>query len=545
MYLLVLCIILTLLQIVLMILISRNKIVNEVFNGDPQDAILSFCSHDTERCKPPAGLRSCCVDHLAQMLDDLTHELGPKIFILFGTLLAFKRYNGKHMIPHDDDLDTGILAEHEIYLKKAIPKLEKLGYVIELNDVPDQGSGPDPGCSNSSNCLNIKYPPARYYVMKYSKKNNLHLDIAVLNKLQLKTGERFLVDAPKKWIDDIRNMEKNEIMKYKTWIFPENHILPVISGEYLDINIYYPTNAEKLLEYIYGKNYMIPYNRDKFKEGKPVTRLLKNLNTNNNSEIGLGDILIINLDKDTHRLHHLFVQCSQEGLYAKKAANCCTGDLLKIETDRFTYMPAPYNRKLTNAEQKCFLSHEMCWEKASESKLPSLIVEDDVSLPFDIKSKLKVVIDHMNMLIHNKIIPKATVVRLGRAAYDRYIQIGNTCLAYSDFGTGAWAYIVTPEAASKLIKRSFRSKLENTSDLDKLKWPSDHFFNTPNLDTEKRNKIWEDIGSDYIHLDLYYDHLVFQDIKFRYNIKNNDRRKYLIQELSTSFKTSRSSVPDF
>ena len=61
--------------------------------------------------------------------------------------------------------------------------------------------------------------------MKYSKKNNLHLDIALLNKLQLKTGERFLVDAPKKWIDGIRNMEKNEIMKYKTWIFPENYVM--------------------------------------------------------------------------------------------------------------------------------------------------------------------------------------------------------------------------------------------------------------------------------------------------------------------------------
>ena len=45
--------------------------------------------------------------------------ISSKIFILFGTLLAYKRYDGKHMIPHDDDLDTGILAEHENLLKKA------------------------------------------------------------------------------------------------------------------------------------------------------------------------------------------------------------------------------------------------------------------------------------------------------------------------------------------------------------------------------------------------------------------------------------------
>ena len=541
MYLLSLCVILILLQIILMMLLNTN--VNKIFNGNPEDVILNFCSHDTERCKRPAGLHSCCVDHLVQMLDDLTHELGPKIFILFGTLLAYKRYDGKHMIPHDDDLDTGILAEHENLLKKAIPNLEKLGYVIELRDVPDQGSGPDPGCS-SLECDTIKYPPGRWYVMKYSKKNSLHVDIALLNKLQLKTGEKFLVDAPKNWVDSIRNMEIDEIMKYKTWIYPENYILPVISGFYLNTNMYYPTYSEKLLEYIYGKNYMKPYNRDKLKEGKPVTRLLKNLNSNNNLDIGLGDILIINLDKDTHRLHHVFVQCRQEKLFSKKAANCCTGELTDIENDRFTFNKV-IGRDLTNAEKKCFLSHEMCWKKASESKLPSLIVEDDVSFPFDIKTKLKVVIDHMNMLIHNKIIPKATVVRLGRSWYDKRKQIGNTCLAYTDFGTGAWAYIVTPEAADKLLKRTSLSKLKNASDLDKLTWPSDHFFNTPNIIDKGEKIIWEDIDSNYLHLDLYYDHPMFKDIKFRYNITNNDNRKYLIQELSTVFKSSRSAVPDF
>ena len=104
-------------------------------------------------------------------------------------------------------------------------------------------------------------------------------------------------------------------------------------------------------------------------------------------------------------------------------------------------MPAPYNRKLTN-ERKCFLSHEKCWKEAARASLPSLIIEDDISFPFNIKAKLKVVVDHMNMLINKNVIPKATVVRLGRAWYDKNKQLGNTCLAYTNFGTGAWAYIV-------------------------------------------------------------------------------------------------------
>ena len=64
MYLFIICIIFTLIQFILMLTITKKININEIFNGNPKDALLSFCSHDTYRCKPPAGLRSCCVDHL-------------------------------------------------------------------------------------------------------------------------------------------------------------------------------------------------------------------------------------------------------------------------------------------------------------------------------------------------------------------------------------------------------------------------------------------------------------------------------------------------
>ena len=56
--------------------------------------LLSLCTQRTEECPPAAGSHSCCVDHLVTMLEELVKKLGSKIFILFGTLLSWKRYNG-------------------------------------------------------------------------------------------------------------------------------------------------------------------------------------------------------------------------------------------------------------------------------------------------------------------------------------------------------------------------------------------------------------------------------------------------------------------
>ena len=174
-----------LLVIILMYFIRRYLYRNTEYLGN-DTPLYSLCTKYTKRCKKPAGSHSCCVDHLVTMLEALTDELGSKIFIICGTALAWKRYNGKYMIPHDDDLDTGILAEDEELLKAAIPRLEKKGFVFHLSHKNNQGSGPDPSCSDSKNCPIIKYPPCRYYYMEYSKNNKLYIDIALLITSQLK-----------------------------------------------------------------------------------------------------------------------------------------------------------------------------------------------------------------------------------------------------------------------------------------------------------------------------------------------------------------------
>ena len=185
-------------------------------------ALPSLCTQNTKKCEKPAGSHRCCVDHLATMLEALTDQLGPKIFILFGTTLACKRYNGKYMIPHDDDLDTGLLAEDEELLKEAIPKLKKKGFIFHLSKGNENGRGPDPSCSDSNDCPQIKYPPYRYYTMNYSKTNNLNLDIALLTSSKLKNGLQVLVNAPQKWANLIPTMSMEETAKHKAWIFPQN-----------------------------------------------------------------------------------------------------------------------------------------------------------------------------------------------------------------------------------------------------------------------------------------------------------------------------------
>jgi GR25 family glycosyltransferase involved in LPS biosynthesis len=497
--------------------------------------LFSLCTQNTKRCNKPAGSHRCCIDHLATMLEALTDHLGPKIFILYGTALACKRYNGKYMIPHDDYLDTGILAEDEELLKEAIPKLEKKGFVFNIRKNITNGKGPVPSCNDSKNCPIIKYPSYRYYDMNYSKKNHLHLDIALLTSSKLKNGLQVLVDAPQKWAKLIPTMSMEEVEKYKSWILPQNDILPVKSTTYLGMTVYCPNNIDNHLKNLYGPNYMVPYDRDKNGGNKePINRLINNIKYNY-EDIGMGPILIVNLDKDVERLHHLLTQCEEEGLYAKKIGNCCDEELTKKDKDRFKYNNK-LHRNLGSGEMKCFLSHEMCWVEASKQNIPSLIVEDDISFPFNFKSILVRILQELKILIDSGVIPVATTIRLGISNYDHNYsiisQLNNTCFATSNFNTGTWAYIVTPEAAKILLK---------ISNMNNLLWPVDHFVNPPyNRDSYENYETRIPDNNEYICLEIFKD--VFEPIEYRYNLNIDKSRYQIIQELSTEFNNSRSSI---
>ena len=519
--------------------LTREQVKN-MYN-DKFEALPSLCYQNSQRCKGPAGSHICCINNLVDMLEDLNKELGSKIFIIDGTLLAWQRYNGKHMIPHDDDLDTAMLAEHEVFLKNAIPNLEKKGYVISLNDVSNQGSGSQPNRSSATN-LKIKYPPARYYDIKYSKHNKLHMDIALLTNATLVDNTPVLVDAPQKWANTLSSKSMTEIEKYKAWIMPRNMILPVKKTKYIGVNTWIPNKVKELLHYKYGPNYMIPYNRDGHEEKliskKLFGRYLNKLNKENkysNKDIGIGPILITNLPSKKERLHHLLVQCREENLYAMRGGNCCTEDLTNSQKKRFIYNKL-IKRHLEEKEQKCFKSHEMSWEKAALENLPSLIVEDDASFPFNFKFILSRIMKDLSRLVEKGKISSSTVIRLGSTITDTgkpnkkdqpdYLK--NTCFLVNSFNCGTWAYITTPDAAKLLLKISKQGKLQ---------WPVDHFINPP-YDRSSYKNYEKRLPSHDKYTFLEINPEFFKPLKHRYNLKIDKERNLIIQELSTPFHDS-------
>lgn len=250
-----------------------------------------------------------------------------------------------------------------------------------------------------------------------------------------------------------------------------------------------------------------------------------------NDNIGIAPILIINLDKDVERLHHLLSECKEENLYAIKGGNCCQRDLNTNENSRFIYSKKA-GRSLMAGERKCFLSHEMCWKKAANQKLPSLIVEDDISFPRDSARILKQIVDSIRYITSTGG-PTAITVRLGSTRSQitgkasEFTQLGNTCLGTGDFAWGAWAYIVTPDAAKTLLR---------ISEMNNLSWPVDYVVN-PSSD---RNLYEERIPPQNEYMFLEALPTVLKPINSRYSLPRDKTRTIIIQELSTSLGSSRS-----
>jgi GR25 family glycosyltransferase involved in LPS biosynthesis len=266
---------------------------------------------------------------------------------------------------------------------------------------------------------------------------------------------------------------------------------------------------------------------------------IKPSNNQYNDYIGIGPILVINLDKDKERIHHLLSECKEENLYAVKTGNCCPGKLSEKTNSRFIYNNTKHSygnyRYLRDGEKKCFLSHEQCWKKAANQKLPSLIVEDDISFPYNISRILKQVVDDINHIIDSGG-PPAITVRLSSCPSKitgksgNFKQIGDTCLGTDDFGCGAWAYILTPAAARTLLK---------VSSMDKIMWPVDHFINPPG-DRQSYKSCESRIPpqSEYMFLEAIPE--VLKPINSRYKLKMDRKRSIIIQELSTDLQRSRS-----
>jgi len=258
------------------------------------------------------------------------------------------------------------------------------------------------------------------------------------------------------------------------------------------------------------------------------------LNFSSNNDIKLSPILIINVKNEKERLHHILKQCIKEKLYAIKFGACCNGKLSKETESRFTYNNF-FKRNLLLNEKKCFISHEKCLLIASNNKFPTLILEDDVSLPFNFKNILNKILIDIKLYIEKYKI-KAITVRLGREISSRYSKkfyienVDNLLLCKSSFDTGTWAYIVTPEAAKTLL---------DISNKDKISWQWDHFINPPynRTDCNVYDKRIPDINN-YRFFDIKENDL---QPKHRYKLKSDNKRNNIVQELSTDLIISSTS----
>lgn len=516
--------------IVIAVLTSAKTTPLYVGNGT---SLHSMCTVHTKRCSAPAGSHPCCVDKLAIMLADLSRELGPRIAIMCGTLLAFRRYRGHHMIPHDDDLDTMMLAEDEHLLIRCLPRLRALGYRVELCDVPDQGTGPDPSRAGSD--ATMVYPPARYYVVSFSARNDLHVDIALLTPAVMWDGTRVLVDAPQVWADTVSTMGPADLEAYRGWILGRRATLPFVPATYLGVATHVPVDVDGSLGAMYGPAFLVPYDRDATGRAppapEPVGRLIRSLSTlgaHRNTSVGLAPILIVNLPNDPERLHHLLGQVREEGLFGRVGGSCCVRALKHADNDRFTGLLVP-------GEKKCFLSHEACWRAAAGETLPSLILEDDASLPVGFAPLVERITRDLATAIASSTLPHAVCVRLARAKTNPNTRTrvpGTETLATSRFSTGTWAYILTPAAARILLRVASRGNIH---------WPTDHFLNPPAVRTETDIYDHRLPPQDvYASVDLMYE--AFVDVSHRYTQYTDAGRDQIVQELSTASKTSRSSV---
>ncbi|MFB2866015.1 glycosyltransferase family 25 protein [Aeromonas sp. MdU4] len=111
---------------------------------------------------------------------------------------------------------------------------------------------------------------------------------------------------------------------------------------------------------------------------------------------------------------------------------------------------------LTLGEQACFLSHRALWLKCIELNVPIVVMEDDIDLTENFSDVLKHACIHLSSYKY---------IRLGRAPIKSTLilpkvvtlacLINNTKLVkYSRGPSGAYGYIIHPEAARKFVNSS-------------------------------------------------------------------------------------------
>ena len=462
-----------------------------------EHALDRLCTSKTERCSVPAGQHECCVDHLLSMMRDIAALMGPKVFLLCGTVLAWKRYAGQHIIPHDNDLDMAILASDEKeFVEVVIPVLREKGYVVELQERCGGMTIRNPAISNDMNKSHLRtvhQPPSRWYTVEYSSINSLHVDVALLTEGNLRDGTAVLLDAPSTWYDQVVRMDPVvALTTYRSWVMVRENVLPPLATTFMGESVHVPRDVHAFLCGMYGTSYMTPYNRDNHVAHRgPVTRLLTEVATKPSKVVATVITNAVAKIGDRERMHHLVVQALQEGIQLKKCR-----------------VP-----KWMGDNDTCIMKHRTCWEnianKTSGRDL-HLVLADDVGLPHRFVEDLwTVVCADVHRAMDANALPTSVIVRFGNYPVMPTERVMGSLVRNTRFTSGAWAYALTVEAARVLLK-----KLASMSVGDNVDVAVDRF-------------LYESTSTTTCVL-VEVDKTTFPNLLPRYNLKNMGKR-YLQQ----------------
>jgi glycosyl transferase family 25 len=155
---------------------------------------------------------------------------------------------------------------------------------------------------------------------------------------------------------------------------------------------------------------------------------------------------VINLESGTDRLKFQEEQLSRLGI---RWSRIDATNINQIDPSESIW--ETWERPLRQTEMACFMSHQKSWQQVADTKMPLLILEDDVLLHCSTRSFLK----NVYLSSNDKSVDHITLEIRGRAKF--LYRENHTWLPirrlFQD-RTGAAAYILFPSGASKLLRAS-------------------------------------------------------------------------------------------
>lgn len=157
---------------------------------------------------------------------------------------------------------------------------------------------------------------------------------------------------------------------------------------------------------------------------------------------------VINLESGTDRLKFQTEQLTRLGI---RWSRIRATNINQIDPSESIWQS--WERPLRPTEMACFMSHQRAWQQVIDTKMPLLILEDDVLLHGSTRSFLK----NVNLNSDDKCFDHITLEIRGRAKLlHRQTHPSLPIRRLCQDRTGAAAYILFPRGASKLLRSAKR-----------------------------------------------------------------------------------------